>query len=366
MKFITTIFIIFILLSSLFFASEDTNISKVNSKPQKTYANKSKGVKYLDYKNQIFQHIKIPQKPQYSNVTSDTSLLEESFEDTLFPPPAWTKLNPDGGTGWERQTVGTSPVPGWTGGIITAPPNGGGFVAFNTWTTGGQSSNDQWIVTPQITNVQIGDSLYFWMRYWPNNFADNVDILISATGNTNTADFNVVVDQLIFGTSGDTSTSWKQYSYSITDFVNAGSNIYIAFREHVADNINDGASISLDLVRYNRKISTAIGEDVNTIVQEFSLQQNYPNPFNPSTTISYFLKENTDVNLTVYNLIGEEIQNLVNETQVSGLKTVTWNGTDKNGLQVAGGIYFYKLQTGNPSAGSGQRFVQTRKMILLK
>jgi hypothetical protein len=338
---------------SISLASENTNV-----KPQKVYSDKAKGVRLLGHKNQVFQHIETRPEPIYSKVNSDTSLLEESFEDTLFPPQDWSKLNPDGGSGWERQAVGTSPVPGWTGGEITGPPNGGGFVAFNTWTTGGSSSNDQWLVTPQITNVQTGDSLHFWMRYWPNNFADNVDILISTTGNTNTVDFNVTVDQLIFGVSGDTSTSWKQYSYSITDFVNPGSNIYIAFREHVADNFNDGASISLDRVTYNRTISTGIGDDISTIAQEYSLRQNYPNPFNPTTTITYSLKENVKVNLTIFNLVGEEIKTMVKETQAAGLKTISWNGTDNNGQQVAGGIYFYKLRAGH--------FVQTRKMILLK
>ena len=57
-------------------------------------------------------------------LSSPLSTLNESFEGTTFPPTGWIKISPDGGTGWNRQTAGTSPIPGWTGGRITAPPGG--------------------------------------------------------------------------------------------------------------------------------------------------------------------------------------------------------------------------------------------------
>lgn len=74
-----------------------------------------------------------------------------------------SRLILDGGTGWNRQLAGTTPIPGWNGGVITAPSGGGNAVAFCTWNTGGASSNDQWLITPQVTNVQTGDMLTFWM-----------------------------------------------------------------------------------------------------------------------------------------------------------------------------------------------------------
>ncbi|MGH7454675.1 MAG: choice-of-anchor D domain-containing protein, partial [bacterium] len=100
-------------------------------------------------------------------------LLFESFEGS-FLPPGWHKFNFDGGTiGWTKQLIGVSPVPGWNGGILTGPPNGGTAVAFCTWYTGGPENfrNDQWLVTPQITNVVEDDFLHFWLRYWPNSHA---------------------------------------------------------------------------------------------------------------------------------------------------------------------------------------------------
>lgn len=174
--------------------------------------------------------------------------LDESFEGTTFPPAGWIKLNPDGGPGWNRQLNGTSPVPGWLGGTITVPPDGGNAVAFCTWNTGGTTSNDQWLVTPQIMNVQASDSLTFWLRYWPNAYADTVEIRISTTTPI-VGNFTVLVARLGFPAAPTTDTNWNRYGYRLTNFVTAGSNIYIAFRERVVDNVTYGASISLDRVQ---------------------------------------------------------------------------------------------------------------------
>jgi flagellar hook assembly protein FlgD len=96
----------------------------------------------------------------------------------------------------------------------------------------------------------------------------------------------------------------------------------------------------------------------NSVTERFRLEQNYPNPFNPSTQIEYELPASTEVTLKIYNLLGQEVKTLVTEIQGKGVYTVEWNGTNHNGLEVAGGIYFYRLIS--------DTFVQTRKMILLK
>jgi hypothetical protein len=174
--------------------------------------------------------------------------FSESFENSTFPPTGWLKLDPDGGTGWERITVGTTPLPGWNGGIITAPTGGGAAVAWCTYTTGGATSNNQWLVTPQITNVQTGDVVTFWIwvpGYTNQSYLDSLDVLISTTG-TNTTDFTTVLEQF-FWPAASADTSWAEHSYMLTDYVPAGSNIYIGFREHVSDNLNDGAAVCLDL-----------------------------------------------------------------------------------------------------------------------
>lgn len=173
------------------------------------------------------------------------SAISESFEGT-FPPTGWTKLNPDGGTGWNQQTNGTTPVPGFVGGYITVPPGGGSKVAFCTWTTGGAVSNDQWLITPQLTNIQTNDSLKFWLRYWPDSYRDSFQVYISTTTATVSA-FTIPVFKKDFAVGGG-DTSWTEYKFRIGNLVTAGSNIYIGFREVVADNFSDGSTFSLDLV----------------------------------------------------------------------------------------------------------------------
>jgi hypothetical protein len=85
----------------------------------------------------------------------------------------------------------------------------------------------------------------------------------------------------------------------------------------------------------------------------FALEQNYPNPFNPSTTIKYSVPENSFVKLSVYNLIGEEVNVLVSRQIDAGFYEIEFNGTG-----LPSGIYFYKLQVEN--------IVETKKMILMK
>ncbi|MCK5052112.1 MAG: T9SS type A sorting domain-containing protein [Candidatus Cloacimonetes bacterium] len=90
----------------------------------------------------------------------------------------------------------------------------------------------------------------------------------------------------------------------------------------------------------------------------FSLQ-NYPNPFNPETNINYSIPEEGKVELSIYNIKGQKVKTLVNETQVSGEHTVVWNGTNKQNKHVASGVYFYKLEINDSK-------LLINKMLLLK
>ena len=94
------------------------------------------------------------------------------------------------------------------------------------------------------------------------------------------------------------------------------------------------------------------------IPNEYSVYQNYPNPFNPTTTIYYDLPEQTDVEITVHDMIGRNVRTLINQNQSAGMKSVFWDARDANGNQLSSGIYIYRV-----SAGS---FTATKKMVLLK
>jgi hypothetical protein len=81
--------------------------------------------------------------------------------------------------------------------------------------------------------------------------------------------------------------------------------------------------------------------------QGFRLSQNYPNPFNPTTQFNYEIQEPARVKITVFNLLGKEIANLVNEQRPAGIYSVQWDGNDASGRQAASGIYFYRIQAGD-------------------
>ncbi|MFQ5582902.1 MAG: FG-GAP-like repeat-containing protein [Calditrichia bacterium] len=103
---------------------------------------------------------------------------------------------------------------------------------------------------------------------------------------------------------------------------------------------------------------TAIGSEELGLPSEFRLLQNYPNPFNPTTTIRYELPVRSEVELVIYNSLGETVRVLTNGIQPAGLHTVQWDGKNRNGETVASGVYIYRLKT--------KDFTTARKMLLLR
>jgi len=89
-----------------------------------------------------------------------------------------------------------------------------------------------------------------------------------------------------------------------------------------------------------------------------AVQQNYPNPFNPSTTIMYSLPQRARVTVDVYNVLGQRVRRLVDETQPAGNHSVVWNGDNEGGQPVSSGFYFYRVKAGDQA--------HNKKMLLLK
>lgn len=98
---------------------------------------------------------------------------------------------------------------------------------------------------------------------------------------------------------------------------------------------------------------TSVEKTSGQLPNEYQIKQNYPNPFNPSTTIEFSIPEATNVKVTVYDAIGNEIVSLVNGNFSAGVYKATWNASNQ-----ASGMYIYKIVTNN--------FVETRKMLLIK
>jgi fibronectin type 3 domain-containing protein len=88
---------------------------------------------------------------------------------------------------------------------------------------------------------------------------------------------------------------------------------------------------------------TLVDEGTNNFVKNFELKQNYPNPFNPTTTIEYSIPYTSEVNITIYDILGREVRNLFAGTKDSGVYKVKWNGKDNKGVMVSSGIYFYQM-----------------------
>ena len=107
------------------------------------------------------------------------------------------------------------------------------------------------------------------------------------------------------------------------------------------------------LFKINSNLTAVKDGNINTVPTDFSLSQNYPNPFNPTTTIKYSIPTAGLVSLKIYDLLGKEVATLVNTTKSVGNHRVLFNSNN-----LASGLYFYRLRTGNS--------VMTKKLILLK
>ncbi len=94
------------------------------------------------------------------------------------------------------------------------------------------------------------------------------------------------------------------------------------------------------------------------IPEKFELYNNFPNPFNPTTTIRFDLPENTHVKITVYDILGKKVTELINSEQEAGRQQVLWNGKNSAGLTTASGVYIYRIET--------PKFNSVKKMILLR
>ncbi|MFZ4619586.1 MAG: putative Ig domain-containing protein [Bacteroidota bacterium] len=95
----------------------------------------------------------------------------------------------------------------------------------------------------------------------------------------------------------------------------------------------------------------------------YALEQNFPNPFNPSTTINYQLPNESRVSITVFNMLGQQVKQMVDADQAAGYHSIVWNGMDNNGSPVSSGVYLYKIVA---QANGKSVFTATKKMMFLK
>lgn len=112
------------------------------------------------------------------------------------------------------------------------------------------------------------------------------------------------------------------------------------------------------------KLTDVVNEDI-IHPSEFNLLQNFPNPFNPETKIKFVISSESKIKIRIYNTLGKEIKELINETRNSGEYEITWNGTDNFNNKVSSGVYFITMEA-NSFSNNSLLFRKTIKSILLK
>ena len=174
----------------------------------------------------------------------------------------------------------------------------------------------------------IGYDSWFWEKIVVNG--DSVSIWAFADG----------------AAPADTAT----WTYT-TDNVAVGAGLPTFIIVGVTD--DDSSAVHVDEVWYN-ETPTGMGiSDDAPIASSYELGQNYPNPFNPTTHIRFNIPETGNTKLTVFNIMGEAVANLVDGVVPAGGHTVSWNAAN-----MPTGVYFYRMESGN--------FSQTRKLLLVK
>jgi subtilisin family serine protease len=149
--------------------------------------------------------------------------------------------------------------------------------------------------------------------------------------------------------------SFKETEYIITG-AEGQAHVLLRFR-FVSDDANSGPGWFIDDISI-RKYENAVAEQADTLPTEFALFDNFPNPFNNSTMLRYALPNDADVQLSIYNTIGQKVVTLVDETKSAGVHAITWNGQNSDGQLVPSGLYFYRFQA--------DAFSDVRKLMMIK
>lgn len=212
------------------------------------------------------------------------------------------------------------------------------FLILSTLMTDEQSGN---IDDPLMVNDDPGyEFVDFGASDWEVEFQLSLDTLAEASGDDRFYPVNGMTIPIDIVIHDSDETNVRDGALSLSP--NNNDNSYQSPMNWTKTWIGD-----------TNKVATAIGDESDNVVKSFELRQNYPNPFNPVTNIEYSLPRAGDVNLSVYNVVGQKIATLVKGKQSAGNHLVQFTGN-----QFASGVYFYKIEA------AGQ--VKIRKMLLVK
>jgi hypothetical protein len=250
-------------------------------------------------------------------------------------------------------------------------PSNSGLYSTNIIDIQVDSYNNLWIVHPDAISLFNENGITTPVELISFNVEavnNNVHLNWITVTETNNSGFEI---QKYKGESSKDKV--KNEDWEVTGFIEGnGTTTEKQFYSFVDENVKPGKySYRLKQIDYDgsHEYSKVIEVEIG-IPKEFSLSQNYPNPFNPTTKIKFSIptpllnKERGRgevVTLKVYDVLGNEVATLVNEVKSPGEYEVEFDGS-----KLSSGIYFYQIKSADPESSSGQAFIQTKKMILLR
>jgi len=190
-----------------------------------------------------------------------------------------------------------------------------------------------------------------------NSLSEDEYVELTWTNNSQNAEMIVIERKLYDATD---STEFKQID-TVSASKSSYRDIFVEEDRNYSYRIFAINDVALSDYCNSTSITTSIKvqKEGNNLPKDFQLQQNYPNPFNPQTTINYSVKENSNITITLYSLLGEKIATLVNKDQNAGNYDIVWNASN-----YPSGIYIYIMTA--ESNVSKNTFQNVKKMVLLK
>lgn len=277
------------------------------------------------------------EESEYSDKDYPFILLSEGFNSPTFPPTNWTAQIISGSTNWNGAIYGAYCQSSYSA-----------IYPFNTSSNGSRAR----LTTPTYTPTNGSrDSLIFSQAYCQRpGVTDALEIHISTNSGSTWQLFTTFTSPNLI-TAPSTGTfftptcnQWQNKSLYLPLNTNR------IFFQTLS---GQGNNLYLDEVIVKPSGVTSITNYSNETPVNFVLYNNYPNPFNPSTKIRFDVIEKSSVKIVIYNSVGKEVSVLVDETLNAGKYETSFTA-----LNLASGIYFYKLTTDN--------FTDTKKMMLVK
>jgi len=300
-----------------------------------------------------------------------------------------------------------------------SPEDGGDFAFVNDDAIGdGADSTDAWLISDEVSASGYGPYFLLADIFFPNPTgpcAPDQALYVEELK------IHITVDDGVTWTLVDSTMEtglwyWASYMYNLAPYIGDATSFKVAFQYHdcggewaygvaidniaikegddftwltvspykgtavAIGNLNDSISVQIgvygtddnftiteDIVvaSDNTELTVQIGVGVEVAIDEsgltpfeFALHQNYPNPFNPETNIQFDVAENSDVNVSIFNIMGQKVATLVNGNMDAGIYHIKWNGISDKGIALPSGMYFYKMKS--------LEYLSVKKLVLVK